>query len=458
MILASWEIDKMVKFSRKIIVVLVGFCFASGVFAIDVPLRYVKHPEKPQTFYPYGTSFPEKDLKPPDGEWKFPELKSEHPIYGLIPLGDNKILFVLDRIKTEDPFYNRIYFDANSNKDLTDDPVIDGTSKLVRTYYRVDFTSRDIEIMVEGKKLPFSFIPSLMGFQYEDLKKKGFTQENINRYINFYFRINCSYSGEFKLNGQEYRISLGDRNCNGRFNDRFTLPEDRESAMRYPIYAEGDNIFLTDGEKIESFNSQTCGEYLLIKDRLYTLNINTAKGKMTLTPVTEDLVPLNLAMEVERISLFTEDGKHCLIAYHPGKKIMVPPGKYGFLTYKVYRKDNQGDLWRLIATATKDSPFISVNGGNGSVLKFGEPYVPLVDNYSYTPTSGKLAGKTQYRLMFNAEGIAKEFVVDLGHVSGELTQIPLSETKGSTHLPKEPTYKVVKLDGEVVTQGAFEYG
>jgi hypothetical protein len=458
MILASWEIDKMVKFSRKIIVVLLGFCFASGAFAIDIPLKYVRHPEKPESFYPYGNSFPEKDIKPPEGEWKFPEFKSEHPIYALLPLGDNKVLFILDLTKTEDPFYNRIYFDANANQDLTDDPVIDGTSKLTRNYYRVRFSSKDIEIKVEGKKLPYSFIPSLMGFDYEELKKKGFTQENINRHINFYLRLNCSYSGEFSLNGQDYRFFLGDRNCNGRFNDRFLLPEDRESKMRYPIYARGDNIFLTDGEEIKSFHSQTCGDFLLIKDKLYNLNINTAKGKMTLTPVSEKLVPLNLSMKVERISLFTEDGKHCLLAYRPGKKIMVPLGKYGLLTYKVYKKDKQGDLWRLIATATKESPFISVNGNNGAALEFGEPYVPLVENYSYTPTSGKLAGKTQYRLMFDAEGIGKEFLVDLSHMSGDLTQIPLSEAKGSSNLPKEPTYKIVKPDGEVVTQGTFEYG
>jgi len=448
----------MKKCFPKVMVCVLGFCLVTAALAVEVPLKYEKYPDKTKSFYPSGTAVLQKTIKPPNGEWKIPELKSEHPLYALAKLGDKECLFIMDRQNTDDFFYNRLYYDANGNNDLTDDPVIDGAlrgSPNDRSV-SVNFPVVDTTIEVDGKSLPYSFRPALNGYSLKQLEKNGYTKLNVNRYINLYLRINCTYSGEFQINGKSYRVVLGDRNCNGRFNDKLTLPDYSKFAQanrRIRIYPQGDIFFITGSEKIDMFDEQTLGDWLLVNNKLYSVNINTAEGKMTLTPVTEKLVPLKLAMKTERISLCMEDNKQSMMIYQPGKEIRIPQGKYRFLAYEAFKKDDQGDLWRLCAAATLKSPIVTVDGSSKSVLEFGEPYMPIVDVRRIGEKSSNRAS-----LAFNVEGKGKEFLTDLSHISGDKTKIQLSEEEGLEHRPKAPTYKIVKADGEVVKQGSFEYG
>ncbi len=85
-------------------------------------------------------------------------------------------------------------------------------------------------------------------------------------------------------------------------------------------------------------------------------------------------------------------------------------------------------------------------------LEFGEPYLSIVNVIQ------PRVGRSRALIAFEIQGEAKESLTDLSHISGDKTQIPLSEEEDLGHRPKEPTYKIVKADGEVVTQGSFEYG
>lgn len=439
-------------------IVFFVFCLTTSALAIEVPLKYEKFPDKPKSFHPYGVISLNEKTKPPAGEWKMPELISEYPLYAFVKLGDGKRLCILDRQNADDVFYNRLYFDADGNNDLTDDPVIDGTlTHSSNQRCSVSFPAIDTKIEVKGKSLPYSFCPSAYTSRLNQLSKKGVMERNINRYVNFRLVVNCSYSGEFQVNGQRYRVVLGDRNCNGRFNDMFTLRRYDTLPLRIQrirIYPQGDNIFLVSGEKIDSFDEQVCGNWLMVNDRLFEVSINTAEGKMTLAPVRENLGALNLPMETERISLYTEDGKHCLNAYRPGKEIKVPRGKYRLISYEVFRKDEQGDMWRLCAAATTETPFVNADGSSESVLEFGEPYAPFIVGMEF----GVKPPSTRAFLSFNVEGKGKEFLTDVSHISGNNTCIPLSKKKNLRNRPKEPTFKIMEADGEVVHQGSFEYG
>ncbi len=439
----------------KLLAVFLGLCLAASAFAIDVPLKYQKHPAESEDFYPSGTNRFAFTLKKPAGDWKLPSLVSEKALYTLVKIGDAERLCVLDIQKEDAKFFDRIYFDSNGNNDLTDDPVLDGTldSGTSNLRYTRVFPAVDTKIEVDGKSIPYSFVPMIYGYlSLEQLAKSEFYQRSVSNYVSFGVRLNCSYTGEFKIGNQKYRVILGDSNCNGRFNDRFSVrkfkkpPEGRISVM-----GQGDRFFISTGDKIDSFGSQVCGDLLLVKDKLFKISISTAEGKMTLTPITENLVSLHLPVEVERLSLYTEDENHCLIAFQPGQEIRVPAGKYRLYTYQIFKKDKQGDLWRLNATATTESPWVTLDGKGKPVIELGEPYVPLVG-------VRVREGRSRASIGFSVEGQGKEFVTDLSHISGEQTQIPLSEEENLGHRPKEPTYKVVKADGEVVTQGSFEYG
>jgi len=218
------------------------------------------------------------------------------------------------------------------------------------------------------------------------------------------------------------------------------------------IYAQGDNLYMTSGEKINPLDRQVLGDLLLVKDKLFKVSISTAKGTLTLTPLTKNLIALKLPMKTERISLHTEDGKHCLNVYQPGKKILVPQGKYRLISYEALKKDEQGDLWRLNAAGTTETPFFTVGGTGESVLEFGEPYAPFFN------AQGRGGTPPRVYLMFSVEGNGKEFLTELSRISGDKTRIPLSTDRGSRNRPKEPTYKIMNAGGEVVSQGSFEYG
>jgi hypothetical protein len=62
------------------------------------------------------------------------------------------------------------------------------------------------------------------------------------------------------------------------------------------------------------------------------------------------------------------------------------------------------------------------------------------------------------RIGFIVEGAGKERLADLSRVSGDRTRIELSTSNRFLNRPKEPTYKIVQPDGQIVAQGSFEYG
>lgn len=456
----------MKKLAVKLGIILSGFCFTAALFAIEVPLKYEKYPDEPKTFLPSGSvqlNIRPRGIPLPGDPWTLPHLNTENPAYAFAKIGDKERLLVLDVQKKGDSSYNRLYFDANGNHNLRDDPVFDAlpTSKTDVGYLNVRFPAIDATIEVDSKSLPYSFRPVIFGYMMQMAQVRPDNQ-NINRYMNIRLMVNCAYSAEFQIDGQKYRLILGDKNCNGRFDDRLTfLPSDKITGrVRTNVFARGDSFYITSGENIDSYNEQVCGDWLLVNDKLFEVSIDAAKGLLSLTPVNENLASLKLTMKTERMSLCTEDGKHCLIMYKPAKEIKIPQGRYKLLSYEVFRKDEQGDLWRLCAAATKESPLVTV-GESQSVFEFGEPYVPMVDIHKTWRADSPGSKKGLYQqvfLMFNVEGKAKELLTDLSHISGTKTHILLSEKKNLGHRPKEPTYKVMKADGKVVQSGFFEYG
>ncbi len=437
----------------------------TAAFALDVPLTYVRHPDEGESFRPFSFAQVQPTIERPAGDWNLPELKSKTPLYAFAELGDKKRLVILDRQSADDFFFNRLYFDANGNNDLTDDPVIDRRSGGEDAEFcDSSFPSVDTTIELEGKSLPYSFWPYVSYTYFGDYGRpdKALTKEQIDENMTFVFRSNCFYSGGFELDGGSYGVVLGDSNVNGRFNDCFpaqgsSVEQLVAACSRSPLFSGSDHFYLATGTQLEARDVQVLGSLLFVNGRLYDLNISTAQGKMTLTPVTEGLTPLKLAMATEGMTLYTEDGTQCVMMYRPGTGVMIPEGKYRLLGYTVLQKDGQGDEWFLATAATTDTPSVTVDGTTGPTLRFGEPYVPVIE----VPEAARQSvreGATQVRIGFIVEGAGKERLADLSRVSGNRTRIELSASNGFRNRPKEPTYKIVQPDGQIVAQGSFEYG
>jgi len=451
----------MDKFARKLFCTGLFLCIACAAAAIEVQLEYLRYPDEQETYLPTGIARLRSSLNPPEGEWAFPEFNSARPVYSMIMLGDAEKLLILDCQRKADEYYNRIYFDANANKDLTDDPIIEGALNSVsgRQDRRIQFPAVDTEIMIGGKSLPYSFRPDFMG-RLVAVDRGPISEQMLSRMIYSYMRVNCAYKGKFEIDGESYTAYLGDSNCNGSFSEKFELRKiSNLPEGRLPIFNKGDSFFISLSEEIDVSDAQVCGDWLLIKNRLFAVNIDQANQKMTLKPVTKNLVRLGLAMQPEHISMYTEGGEHFLMTCQPDKKIDIPEGKYRLYNYKLLKEDDQGDLWSLSARATTGCPWVNLTGRDDPVLLFGEPFIASaeVPESRLTTILGTTKAQNSVFLLFFLRGKGNENIQDLSHIRGSNSKIPLSGKEGLTHRPKEPTYKILS-EGKTVAQGSFEYG
>jgi hypothetical protein len=447
------------------LVVLATFAFTASAQAVDVPLKYVKFADGATGLIPAGQISLKLTPQAPAGEWKLPKCTTEKPLYGLVKIASAERLLVLDRQKGEDKYYNRIYFDANANKDLTDDPVVDGKEEIDSRgpYCRVKFGAINTRIEVENRMLPYSLRPELMLTNLAQYSESKLDPKILPRYVNCSLRSNCIYAGEFRLDGQTYSVTLADANCNGSFSDIFELRK-FPIPRRLAASAQGDSFYISIDGKTDSIDRLVYGDWLVIRDTLYKIGFSPAKGTMTLTPVKENLVAVKLAMLPERLSISMEDGKNCIMMFQPAEIIMIPPGRYRLFNYELFREDEQGDLWRLCANATTDTPYFTAGQSGGALLELGEPYASVITTANVLQAlTVQSQGQTKrlpprVPIVFNIEGLGKEFVTDLSHIRGDKTKIALSQKKNLGHRPAEPTYEITKADGEVVTKGFFEYG
>ncbi len=412
----------------------------------------------------------EKMLQCPPGQWTLPKLNASQPIFVWIQLGEKKRLAIFDARSPQDEFYTRFYFDNNGNGDLTDEkPIENDYNHSSEFYYRSQFPAIDTFIELGGSSLPYRFHPDVYFFGFDPNDKRGplvqkVSERMFQQQCNASIHAECSYYGEFTLGGRVYQVRLGDKNANGRFNDVPAVPEkikDREGLQ--PFYPDSDTFYLAEkGKPVSYYDGLACGDRMLLGGQWFEVSIRTPEARILLTPMNGPFVPLTLGAETDRISLASVSTTHCLMMYQPGREIRVPPDRYRLLEYVILRKEESGALWRLAASASCESPVVAADGKSPSPasLPMGEPYgarIELPEWMRQQAANG--AAVPEIRIEFTAYGAGREIVTDLRCMGGaDKSRIPLSAKEGNGDRPKEPQYKIVKMDGEVAASGSFEYG
>lgn len=444
---------------RTLIMVLPAlymFFSAAPARAIDVPVKY-KHIEfgEDDAVFAYKFKNLKKSLVPPPGDWKLPALKSEFPIYALIPLGEGSRLLVVDQRSGDDAFYNRIYFDANGNGDLTDDPVIiedpeGGKDPAVPHPY----TIKDVSIPQKSGQARYSF---RINVNYVSRRKgKKPSKAVVERSLKLQIAASCLYEGKLELGGTAYRLCLGDMNGNGRFDDSVKVPDFSALPAGTKISLEGDGFYLSSRFEVNTEGVLAFGNWLVLEDRLFRVRLNLGAGMLTLIPPGEEMSTTAIPMRTEYLGIYTEDGAHYVMMHRPGKEVTLPPGRYRLDKYTALRKDDQGDEWVLAATATSESPCFSVAAEKPAKMDLGEPFHAYVSVPEWSRQSVSQGYSKQASLEFVIEGRGKEQVIELIRVSGERTRIPLSDE--DRQRPREPGFKVVREGGELAFEGSFKYG
>lgn len=430
---------------------------AAGAMALDVPLRYVEKSQWKEGYFPSGGEGVEnKSAEAPPGDWNLPELVSDQPVYALVKMGDEDRLMILDRKNKDDAQYSRIYFDANGNGNLTDDPPVDKSKKNDRSYLTA-FDDIVTNVTIDGKALAFRFTPQIYNAYSRRRRVRGADTQPSQEVQNIQLRLEtaCAWVGRIELDGVAYRVALKDAGVNGRFSDRFDRIKYWDKGRRKMGWPGGDRFYMTTNKKLHFTDEYVLGDYLCVGERLFRVDIRLAESKMVLTPVTEGTTPVKLSMSPRRLSLHTEDKAHCLMAVNPGERIRIPQGRWRLLHYDLEQTDKWGDKWFIAGNASDRTPVFEVTGDRTVKLAFGEPFVSYVD-FSQRDVEQVGKGSSNIQLQFMIRGAAEEFVQQLERKSGKKTKIAMSSKNNS--LPKEPKYRIVKDDGELVEQGQFEYG
>ena len=229
--------------------------------------------------------------------------------------------------------------------------------------------------MVDGIETKYSFTPILNVFSLSQIKNARFTERDLDRYLQIYLKSQCAYVGESEFDGRKLRFMLNDTDCNGRFTDLFTFRNLGSPGKRSPLHTTGDKVYITEVDDNFSYYSlQILGDQLVIGSNVYIIDIDIPAKKIILTEITENLVPMDISMDVDRLTIYSEDRKHCLNMYRPGTNVMVPADTYRLLFYQVFRADDMGDLWRLSANGSTESPFVKVDSSGKSIMPLGEPF------------------------------------------------------------------------------------
>lgn len=397
---------------------------------------------------------------PPPGNWKLPTFQGP-PTFVLADFAGRKCLFAFDRANAKDRFCSRLRFDANGDGDLTNDEAHETTPSSWEPPSGESWSAWfeiDTSVTLAGAARPYCFDVLLQGeARGVPLLSKLIPPDA--KVTAIQFRAQCYYGGDFALGGKRYRISLSDSNTNTLFGE-VPHANDRASTDTDPgaHYLGGDILTLTTGESLRAGEILTFSPYLHLEGTLFETELRLAEGKLLLKPTAEKLFPLQLAAPVRTITLVSDDYRHSVAALDPGEELSVPAGKYGFSQYSRVFTENAGTSWTLAATLARPVPTANVGPDSPNArLAFGEPYAPYVEA---VPSPDEMKDpdvrKIRVELSFKVRGVAGETVKTPRRQGRGQTGVELSRI--ARFYPKEPEYRVATAEGELVTQGSFQYG
>lgn len=437
--------------ASKQIVLLLAFaaCGAATAEPLEIPLKLRVAKESVDQFIPPGFAGLQWTTECPKGEWTWPKLKTAHPLYAQLELGGKSHLFVLDAVKPKAALYDRLYFDANGNGDLTDDKPADTVSLGRGTSTRAEFPPQETVLEPGARRYVFSV--SLYAYPDEDRETSpAFPKLMISGYL----RALCAYSGSFKLDGKTYHVLLGDARVNGVFSDTLSVSSTTRADERVSL--DGDVLYLTETNHPSHYDGMTLADHVFVGGILYRAEVNPEHTSMRLTPVEEPLIPVALAAEADLLLIREVNKKRTVFARAPGSAIQLPSGRYSVVAYQLNRKAADGSVWRLSASAAKGAAEAEVEPEKPAKLVFGEPYSVKVHIPPWSLQQAEAQEDASLRLNFQILGVDGEMVGDLSCVSGRSKDIPMAAR--DVRRPKEPAYTIAREDGEMVDRGVFEYG
>jgi hypothetical protein len=361
--------------------------------------------------------------------------------------------------------YERLYFDANHNGDLTDDKVIEAqsTQRYSTSYITCSFPSVDVKIEVNGTKLSYAFT----------LRVYSNASTNFS-YANASLNAAAYREGEMVIDGKKRRIVVVDFNSNGRFDDPTTVDSNTRLADGTVYPTQGDMLYIIDPEMKASASSNPydpsansdqhfVGKLVNVDGRFYDLKVSPSGVSLALNPSTSPTGYVTNPNKGYRAIVYGEQGFLKVVSDETGKAPM-PVGEWQLASYTIYKDESaepekgaaeQESLLGAIASALTDSarisgpritlvsarakrdyPAVRVTQDKTVELPFGEPYRAVV--------------VAQYPQAKRTVSLGLSLVGNAGEICSSMLV--------NGRQPGKPEFTITTEKGEVVDSGSFEYG
>lgn len=359
-----------------------------------------------------------------------PEYQVPVPLRAVVKLGSQQFGFALDAVGKRVAGYNRLYFDLNGNGDLTDDEPIDATDVSgtpAGGVVQSRFPPVDVELNVDGATVEYTLLLSALAGQ----KPVPFASASMY--------AGMVREGYVEQGGSKVRLVLVDQNTNGRFDDHVAI---RMVGGRV-IPTEGDLLLVNPNPRNVLSADATMGRdrhyvsrTVCIGSHFYEMDVSSAGDRVTLSPKELALGYVTNPSPAYRAMAYSEQYGTVMLGGTKGTKIPLPAGPWRVAGYSIDASGMTGGA-RTAATATCGDayPAVEVVEGETVELPFGVPFRAKVA--ATRATGGRVA------LSLSIVGAAGERVTSI-YVNGRR--------------PPAPRFVITDSEGDVVHQGAFEYG
>jgi len=241
---------------------------------------------------------------------------------------------------------------------------------------------------------------------------------------------------------------LKDANTNGTFTDKGQELDRSQGPLDFRLSLPDSLELSRYGE--DPIDLPVADRFLLGK-ALLAMKLETAGVKLELTPLSEDTIPVAFENPPDSALLKDENRALTLLLCKPAGTVPIPVGEYRLVRYEVSRTAQDGRLWRVAGASGEETPpFKLVEGQEGAAWPYGEPFNPVAVPDPPRIARGWFGGAV--RLRFELQGKGKDRV-------STPPECQVGES-GTFRAPaaQPPGFKALQADGEVVAQGAFQYG
>jgi hypothetical protein len=360
---------------------------------------------------------------------KEPSYAAPAPFRGVAGLGGYEYAFALDSDGKQAAAYNKLYFDANHNGDLTDDKPIaaaetnapPGGGMMQSQFPRVDVSLGD------SSSPDYSF---LLGTLCRSALGEAYASVSI-----YSAAIREGYITQGR---RKTHLVLVDHNSNGRFNDPISL----RSNMGRLRPESGDLLLINPDTRDTLAGDATAGrdrcfvsKTVCIGKDFYQLEVSPSGDTLKLTPTELALGYVNNPSPAYRAMVYSDTYGAMMIGGMKDQKIPLPEGEWRVASYTIDATGFAGRARTAVSASFRgESPATSVQKGQTAKLAFGAPFRGLV---SGNRTNNGVS------LSLSIVGAAGEYCTSF-YVNGSR--------------PPAPLFVIKDRSGKTVHQGRFEWG